>query len=219
MSISITVGLEEIVFKAIQDYLNKNRPFNMNKIIPYLINMFKNISMNINKIGIQKILVNLVEKKMIVVGSKLTKDDVLLISKRKKIYDFIIKNPGTYFNRILNELGFSNNIVIWHLSFLEKFDFIRKIKIDNIEAYFDSSLDLKKIKKLHIISKEKYKKIIQYLKINDSGTTKTKLAIELKMHHNTATKYLNSLLELNAISCRRKSNKILYFLNENYLTI
>ncbi|MFX0189024.1 MAG: hypothetical protein ACFE8A_14960 [Candidatus Hodarchaeota archaeon] len=217
MSISNIVELEEVVYNAIQDYLNNNKAFNMNKIVPYLHNIFKNISININKIGIQKIIANLVKKKKIVVGSKLTKKDILLIPKRKKIYDYIRKNPGTYFFRILNELGLSNNVVVWHLSLLEKFDFIRKLKIDNIDVYFESNLDLKEIKKFYILSKEKYKNIIQYLRINDTGITKTQLSTELKIHHNTATKYLNSLLELEVISCRRKSRKILYFLNENYL--
>ena len=217
MSISNIVEVEEVVYKAIQDYLNNNKPFNMNKIIPYLHNIFKNLSININKIGIQKILTNLVEEKKIVVGSKLTKEDILLIPKRKKIYDYIRKNPGTYFFKILNELGLSNHVVVWHLSFLEKFDFIRKIKIDNIEVYFDSNLDLTEIKKFYIFAKKKYKKIIKYLRFDDTGTTKTKLSTELKMHHNTVTKYLNSLLELNVICCRRKSSKRLYFLNENYL--
>jgi len=189
----------------------------MNKIIPYLQNIFRYASININKIGIQQIIANLEKKKKIVDGSKLTKEDILLLPKRKKIYDYVIKNPGTFFVRIINELGLSNHVVVWHLSILEKFDFIRKIKIDNIDIYFESSLDFKKIKKYYIFSREKFKKIIQYLRINDTGNTKTKLSMKLKMHNKTITKCLNILLELNIISCRRKSSKILYFLSENYL--
>ena len=212
------VELEEIVFNAIQDYLNKNRPFIRNKIISYLHNIFKNTSMNVNKNGIQKILISLAEKKKIAFGSKLTKEDILLNSNRKKIYDFIREHPGTYFNRILNELDLNNNVIVWHLSFLEKFNFIKKMKIEYHEVYFESHLDLQKIKKIHILSKEKSKKIINYLKAKIFGVTKTQITIDLKMHNNTATKYLNYLLELNSIFCRRKARKILYFLQEDYLS-
>ena len=89
------------------------------------------------------------------------------------------------------------------------------MKIDNHTAYFDSNIDLRDTNKLYLISKEKSKRIINYLKINNFGITKTQLSKDLKFHFYTLEKYINSLEELNIISGEKISDKILYFLKEN----
>ncbi len=121
---------------------------------------------------------------------------------------------GTYFNRIIKELNLSNHIVVWHLSMLLKFNYVRKEVFDNHDIYFDSSLDFEGVKISYFTSKEKSKKIIDYLKSNNGGTTKTRLSETLKMHPNTITKYLNNLLEHNIIKKEKMANKTLYFLNQ-----
>lgn len=74
-------------------------------------------------------------------------------------------------------------------------------------------MDFEGVKISYFTSKEKSKKIIDYLKTNNEGTTKTRLSEVLKMHPNTITKYLDSLLEHNIINKEKMSNKTLYFLN------
>ncbi|HEC36854.1 MAG TPA: hypothetical protein ENI29_01375, partial [bacterium] len=87
---------EKIVLTVVQEYLNKNRFFNMKEILPFIHARFKMASININLRGIEELLKSLAEKKLIVEGSKLYKDDILNNLKRRKIYDFIKENPGTY---------------------------------------------------------------------------------------------------------------------------
>jgi predicted transcriptional regulator len=208
---------EQIVFNVVQEYLNKNRYFNMKKILPFIHARFKMASININLRGIEQVLGSLVKKNLIVEGSKFTKNDILKNSKRRAIYNFIVKNPGTYFNKIVKELEMSNHIVIWHLSMLIKFNCIKTEKIDNHEIYFESHFDLKNIKFKYFTSKEKSKLIIDYLKNNDFGITKTKISNDLKIHINTATKYLDFLEDFNVITRKYLSKKILYFLNEEFI--
>ena len=206
---------ENIVFETIQAYLNKNRIFDMKKIIPYLISKFaKSKKIKINNKGIHKILISLANKKMIIDGSKFTKKDVLISPRRKKIYGYIKENPGTYRNKIAYELKMPTSPVFWHLTVLTKFNFIKKTIIDNHYVYFDSNIDLKNISKLYLISKGKSKEIINYLKINNCGIARTKLSRDLKIHYSTLKKYIKSLEELNIISKEKRSNKILYFLEE-----
>ena len=207
---------EDIVFEMIQDYLNKNRIFDMKKIIPYLISKFaKSKKIKINNDGIQKILLSLAKKKMIIDGSKFTKTDVLISSKRKKIYDYVKKNPGVHTAKIAKKFKMGNHHVCWHLTMLVKFNFIKKMIIDDRSVYFDSNIDLKESKKLYLISKEKSKRIINYLKINNFGITRTKLARVLNIHRNTIKNYLKSLEEFNIIYKIKRSNQILYLLKEN----
>ena len=93
----------------------------MNEIVPFIIARFRTASTNINISGIEEILRSLVKKNMVVEGSKLSLDDILRNQKRKLIYEFLLANPGIYFNRIIRELKFSNHVVVWHLKILLKF--------------------------------------------------------------------------------------------------
>ncbi|KKK41320.1 MAG: hypothetical protein Lokiarch_43790 [Candidatus Lokiarchaeum sp. GC14_75] len=207
---------EKIVLTVVQEYLNKNRFFNMKEILPFIHARFKMASININLRGIEELLKSLAEKKLIVEGSKLYKDDILNNLKRRKIYDFIKENPGTYFNKIVGNLSFSNHVVVWHLSILLKFNFIKAERIENHEVYFEFNFDLKNSTLKYFTSKEKSKRIIQYLKANDIGITKTKISTNLNIHINTTSKYLDSLERLNVIIKKNFSKKILYFLNEEF---
>lgn len=208
---------EKIVLNAVQEYLSKNRYFNMSEILPFLISRFKMASVNINTKGIEDILRTLVKKKIIAEGSKLIASDILENLKRKEIYYFILKNPGTYFYKIVKELEMSNHVVVWHLNILLKFNFIKKEKIENHAIYFDSKFNLKNSKLKYITSKEKSKIIIEYFRKNDFGITKTQLSKDLKMHPNTVSKYLKSFEQLNIIKKKKVSKRTIYFLNEIYL--
>lgn len=204
---------EEIVLNAVQDYLNKNRHFNLKKILPFIQSRFRRASININKYGIETILKSLVKKKLIVEGSKLTSNEILQNAKRVEIYDFILKNPGTYFNKIITKLKISNHIVVWHLNMLEKFGYIKKEKIENHNVYFDSEVAFNEVRIKYYLSNRKCEKIIGYLQINKIGINKTQLSTDLSMHINTVQKYLIILEKIGVISKKKQSRTTLYFLN------
>lgn len=208
---------EKLVLNVIQEYLNKNRVFNMKEILSFITSRFKMASININNRGIQEILKILVNKKLIVEGSKLYRDDLLNNKKRNVIYEFIVKNPGTYFNRIVKTLSLSNHVVIWHLEILLKFEYIKKQNIENHEVYFDVNYRLRNTELKYFTSKEKSKLIIDYLKSNDFGVAKTRISTDLKLHINTATKYLTFLEQFQVIVKRKLSGKTLFFIHDDFL--
>ncbi|MFX1297112.1 MAG: PAS domain S-box protein [Promethearchaeota archaeon] len=163
------------------------------------------------------ILESLEDKKIIVEGSKFTRQDVLSNPNRNKIYYFIKKNPGVYFNIILKKLNINKQSLKWHLRVLLKFKFIRKQKIDGIEAYFDREEKIGQAEVFHFISREKCKTIIQALIINDNGITQTRLSRTLKIHPKTIKKYLKILEEDEIIIKEKVNNRNYYFLNaKNY---
>jgi len=205
---------EKIILSIVHDYLNKNRQFTFEEILPYINSRIRLSSININNEGVRMILMSLTNKKLIVEGSKLTKGEILNNKKRRKIYDFIIKNPGTYFNRIVHELNYSNHIVVWHLSMLLKFDFISKEILENHEIYYDATTEFENISSKYFTTKEKSQKIINFMKKDNLGITKTNLSQELSMHMNTLAKYLNLLEKYGLIVKKKIDNKYLYFLSE-----
>lgn len=208
---------EKLVFTVVQEYLNKNRYFDVNEIVPFIVSRFRLSSININIKGIEEILKALVKKKIIVEGSKLSIDKILNNEKRKIIYDFIVNNPGTYFYKIVTNLRISNHVVVWHLKMLLKFNLIKVEKVEKHDVYFDSNFNIKNSKFAYITSKEKGKKIIDYLRQNDSGFSKSQLSQELKMHPNTISKYLKMLEQFNVIVKKKVSKRVIYFLNEAYI--
>jgi len=207
---------EILVLKIIQEYLNKNRTFNKIEIIPFITAKIAKKKINISYNGICGILKSLVEKNIIVEGSKLIKSDIFSNLNRKKIYEFIAKNPGIHFNKLVKSLDISVFSVEWHLNILLKFDLIRKVKIEKYDAYFDSKLPSKNDEILHIISREKCKKIIQYLNQNNEGYSKNYLSKELQIHSNTISTYIEKLEEFGLLLKKELSNMTLYFLNEGF---
>lgn len=207
---------EELVFNLIQEYLDKNKVFKMEKIVPYIQNAFSRNSINLNAIAIKKIVVALIEKNRIAEGSMLTKDEILFNQIRAKIYDYIVKNPGVYFYKIVKETEINIPVVAWHINMLIKFDFVNKDRIDNREIYYKIGVEFETIKKNFVISSDQNQKILYYLKENNMGLTKTQLADALLMHSTTITKCLEALEDIKIVSKQTQGNKTLYFLNENF---
>ena len=207
---------EEMVYSIVLEYLNHNRPFRMKEIIPYISSRCAKVAININEIGIIEILSSLVKKKLLVEGSVLTKNELLQNEKRKQIFTIVKNRPGIIFNQIVNESNYSNYIVYWHLKILIKFDCISKAMIGKHQIFFTSTVELETAELAHFTSKKKSQQIIEYLRKNDIGVSKTQISTDLNMHINTATKYLKKLEVLKVVTRESLSNKYLYFLNEDY---
>jgi predicted transcriptional regulator len=205
---------EESILNFVQEYLDKNRKFDMKKMISFIQSRLKFSEININRMGIKKILRSLIKKNFIVEGSKLSRDDILNNEKRKMIYNYILSHPGTYFNRIKSDLHLSNHIIVWHIEMLEKFQLIDKKTIDDHDVYFGADQEIEDPKIYYFLAKTKSQDIIRYLKRSHKGLPKTHIAKELNMHYNTLTKYINILENFGIISKKELPNKTLYFLNK-----
>jgi predicted transcriptional regulator len=204
---------EDLVFTLLQEYFQKNRPFDMDKIIPYLNDKLARRDINLNKIGIKQIVISLIKQKLIAEGTNLTRADVLPNENRKSIYDYVMEHPGCYFRKVVLELELPNHVVTWHLNILIKFGFIKKDIFETQPLYFNPTLDFEKVRQSYIASKEKSQKILFYLDENKQGLTKTQLAEALSMHNTTITKYLKDLLNIALIIKKESGNKTLYYLN------
>ncbi len=210
---------EELVLEIVQDYLSKKRQFNIDDIIPYISFFVRKSSYNLNYQGIKSVLISLVKKNYLIEGSKLTRDDVLANKKRRTIYNHISRNPGIYFTKLIKDLGYTNHVVVWHLNILIKFKFINKRIWDRHEIFFDSKVDPQQAKFKFFTTRKKSKMIIQFLRENNIGNTKTKISKALNMHLNTSSKYLNILKKCKVIVEEKIENQVLYFLVEDYLTV
>ena len=216
MQEKVLVNYENLVLGIINEYLDKNRTFEVSKILPIISSRFAKASYLINKNGILEVIQSLVRKKIIIEGSKFTKERVLTNQNRKNIYENIVKTPGIFFNKLVKILKLKPPIVEWHINILIKFEFIKKEKIDNREAYFEFGYKFEQQELLHFLSRDKYNRIIEYLRMYTEGATKTHLSKQLGMHPNTIKKYMKKLEEFKLLTHKKLSNKTLYFLNEDF---
>lgn len=205
------VQYEQDIYEIIIDYLNKNRVFELNMVIPYVSSRLSRNEIDLSRQGIAKILQKFLNKNMVVEGSRLTREEILNNEKCKRIYQFIRRNPGVYFYRIVKELNIANHVVVWHLNMLEDFSFISKTAIGKKDIYFEAGLNVKDVKKAYYRNHEKTRAILEFLDSNEDGISKTQLSKRLEMHPNTIKKYINALFDLRLIQRKKLSNKALWF--------
>jgi predicted transcriptional regulator len=121
----------------------------MNKVldIESLYNLAKR-RLKIPRNGLLSIIQFLINKKIIVEGSKFSRDNVLSNFYRKNIYNYIKRKGGVHFSLIKKNVNSdlkgnygSSGQLIWHLEMLLKFKFIKRLKIGNYTVFMPSELD------------------------------------------------------------------------------
>ncbi len=137
-----TTEYENLILTLVQDYLNQNKYFNMRKVVSFINAKLKTYSVDLNYRAIEEILISLTKKKLIDEGTKFTKLDVLNNKKRKQIYDFILKNPGVYFNTIVRALKINKPVIVWHINMLARFDFIKRRVSQKLRLKEDSEISI-----------------------------------------------------------------------------
>ena len=97
--------------------------------------------------GLLSIIQTLINRKILVEGSKYTKNTVMDNRFRRMLYEFIRRNLGTHFSLIKSQVDFSKegkNVssgrLIWHLEMLLKFNLIKKVKLKNYTLFLPTEV-------------------------------------------------------------------------------
>jgi len=214
ISISLDLTIEESqVLALVEEFLNQNRVCYKPNLVSFIKNRNFQDDNGLNHNGIEHILDSLAAKHVIVEGSKLTRNTTLSNLNRSSIYEEIKNNPGVYLNKLSKNLGLSIFLTNWHLNILLRFNVIRKQEFNKQIAYFDSELPSENDYILQIISRAKCSEIIENLRLNSKGCTKSQITKTLRMHHTTVNKYLEILIEKQLVNLKIVDNKNLYCLN------
>lgn len=130
------------VLEIAKEIIDQNKALNAE----LLYNIAKK-RLGIPRRGLSSIIQTLLNRKILVEGSKYTRDTVMQNRFRRKLYEFIKKNLGTHFSLIKNQLQFyeegkitSPGRLIWHLEMLLKFNFIKRIKLKNFTLFLPSEV-------------------------------------------------------------------------------
>ena len=152
----------------------------------------------------------LINKKILIDGSKLTRDIILLNLYRKKIYTLIYKYNGATFS-FLREKAFKNQSsssgqLLWHLGMLLKFEFIKKIKIGNYTMFLPVDMDDYSGTLYFYMKDNLYKKIIELL-LNNEKNRKPDIYKKINVKRENVNYRLRVLLDNHILLYKDKKTK------------
>ncbi len=134
------------VLELAEVIMSKNKVLN----VETLYNLAKK-QLKIPRNGLMSIIQFLINKKVLIEGSKFSKETVLTNQIRRGIYNFIRTNSAIHFS-VLRRMAFpekmgSSGQLVWHLEMLLKFKYIKKIKVGNYTVFlpFEMNEDMGRV--------------------------------------------------------------------------
>ncbi len=175
---AIPLGLDHPSVKKVigiaEEIMSKNKVLN----IETLYNKAKK-SLKLPRNGLLSIIQLLLDKKILIEGSKFSKRTILKNQCRKRLYNFIMIYPGVHFSilrkRVLcDDLGKvgSSGQLIWHLEMLLRFNSIKKIKVGNYTIFIPFDMD-EEVGKYFFLIRDRVNKKIFNLLINQNSIKKS----------------------------------------------
>jgi len=203
--------LESVVFRLVKEYLTKKTFFSINEIIEFVNNRVR-LNPDINRNKIELIIKSLIKKRIIIPGTRLMKNNIIENPKRNEIFNYINKKPSNI-NEIMRTLNIGSNQALWHLSCLEKFQFVRSKKMNNHRIFFkfDSNPELDKFH--YYLNKILVQNIIYFMEKENKPLKITEIANGMKKNHSTIRKYLDILINLKLIKIEKVNGRSLFRLD------
>lgn len=165
-----------------------------------------------SKIDIGNAIHKLYLKKYIIVGSRLTKKEVLLNPARKKIYEYIESHVGAHIREIREKLSTTPHILGWHLSVLESFNFIYRVNFLKYVNFFPVNFDRKHAFAFLVLKNENslqiFKKILETPLVDIETFVK-----DFELQKNVILYHLDNLLKFELLFTCDLEGKVVYGIN------
>lgn len=194
-----------------------NRIIQENRVIDItlLYNRAKK-QLKIPRKGLLSIIQMLINRKILVEGSKYTKRNVLSNQNRNRIYNFIKIYLGAHFSLIRKHafchsegnLG-SPGQLIWHLEMLLRFNYIKKIRIRNKTIFIPIELDEESGIMYYLLRDGLNKEIIELL-IKQDTIKSSEIHKHLNKKRQKIYYRINYLIEYNIISLKEEHPRKIY---------
>ncbi|MFX0074014.1 MAG: hypothetical protein ACFE96_01120 [Candidatus Hermodarchaeota archaeon] len=207
-----TIGIDHPTVKGViriaNDILKEGRLLN----IEYLYRRAKR-ELKIPREGLLTIIQYLVNKKIIISGSKFTKNTILDNDTRNLLYNFIQQNIGLHFSAIKRNLvkllkGTQIGVgqLIWHLEMLLKFNLIKSFDLGNHTIFIPVEID-ENVAKIYYLARNFVRNKILRFMIECENSTRSLLAEAIQESRENVYYHIKILLEHD---CIINQNKELY---------
>jgi hypothetical protein len=198
------------VIKIAQEIISENKVLDTET----LYNMAKN-QLNIPRKGLLRIIQFLINKKILVEGSKLTKELVLNNAYRRRIYRFIKSHIGVHFS-IIKKIIFeaesdksgSAGQLLWHLKMLIKFNYIKKIRFKKYTIFVPVEID-DKMGKIFFLLRDKINKKIVNLLVKKKSIEKSEIHKNINETRELVYYRINDLIDQEILSQIDEKNNLI----------
>jgi predicted transcriptional regulator len=204
------------VLEIAEEIMSKNKVLNVEN----LYNIAKK-RLKLPRNGLLSIIQYLINKKLLIEGSKFSKESVLSNRIRNGILNYINDHPGIHFSDLRKvalpeEMGSSGQLV-WHLEMLLKFNFITKIKVGNYTVFLPFEMDEKTGKFLFILRDRINNKVIRLVS-KEKMVARSEIYKEIKEKREDVYYRINNLMDQEIIIVSPSSDKDVC-LNPNFKEI
>ncbi len=217
--ITKTLGLEHPSVKKVleiaEEILNKNKVLNVEN----LYNLAKK-RLKIPKRGLLSIIHFLLNKKILIEGSKFSKETLFSNRLRYNIFRFIKRTGGSHFSMIRKNViadhpdnSGSSGQLIWHLEMLLKFRYIKKVKIGNFSVFLPFEMD-EELGKINFLQKDKINRKILNTLIEKESIKQSEIYKQINEKRENVYYRINNLIEHKLIIVKEEFDNFVY-LNPN----
>ena len=208
---STSKGVMEVESALVQEILTIAEGFISENRVLEVKQLYKEIRkhIRIEHKSLLAILNYLLEKRILVEGSKLTKELVLVNAHRKKIYEYIKTNRGANFSTIRREYEGSTGSpghLIWHLQVLLQFAYIKRITFRRFTIFLPIALEDEEGLLRFLVRNELNRQILGVLRTHER-LEKADLFQSLEASREQIYYHLNLLMEANVISAIGEGDK------------
>ena len=143
---------------------------------------------------------------LVVLYSKLKKEEVLDQYLRGKIHGYIIANPGEHYNGIKKALKLNNGSLAYHLSILEKEELVKSRNDGMFKRFFpyEQAIDEADIQSNTQAQVQKHI-------ANNPGITQKKLAARLGIAPSTVNYHIKNLEKSDLVTAEKKGFNVKYY--------
>jgi len=206
---------EEDVIAAIRELLKKHLVFQFNAT--FIDFCKKKLKIPANEV--YRILYSLVQRKILVPGSILTREEILENSTRTAILKIIQANPGIHVRELCQKIEMNNSVVRSHLKVLETFNYIRRRDYANpkITLLFTKEFPDKYDDFFVIWKSETDRQIIQLLLREELNITE--FSAKLQLHHSTIQYHIEKLSKFDMLVKESKDQSVKFRFNTEKLGV
>ena len=158
---------------------------------------------------IDQVVRDLHQMKYIVPGKQLFKEDILTNETRRKIYEYILANPGAHEREIRTAFELGSYMAYRHLTLLENFGFIRKKTYQNKSVHFPIDFNEAQEQNVLLLRHELSKKVYECIQDNEELRL-TDLKEILQVPYSTLQSHLDPLVEGGVIKKIKKGTTTFY---------
>ena len=199
------------VLEIAEEIMNKNKILNLEN----LYNLAKK-QLKIPKSGLISIIHFLINKKILIEGSKFSKETVLSNKLRYNIFRFIKNNGAVHYSLIRKILKddqtgnvVSSGQLVWHLEMLLKFEYIKKIKVGNYSVFLPLEMD-KEMGVIYFLIRDKINRKIVNLLIEQESIRKSEIYKLINEKREYVYYRINNLLEHNILLVKEELDNLIY---------